>query len=128
MFNGIIVDGIEYPMVVSVARTAKITPSDVSGMMMDKRYYNDVIATYFEYDVKMAVPVGCEDDYADLYEVLTDPVSEHTFVLPYNQSQITLTAKVESVDDKFVKKEGSQDTRIWSDIKFTIVATRPSKE
>ena len=130
MLNGIIIDGIEYPMIVSVNRIAKITPSDVSGMMLDKHYNNDVLATYFEYEVQMAVPTGNEEDYTRLYEVLTAPVSEHTFVMPYNQRSLTLTARVETVQDTYYKTEGSSNApvRIWKGISFTIVATRPSKE
>ena len=110
MLNGIIIDGIEYPMIVSVNRIAKITPSDVSGMMLDKHYNNDVLATYFEYEVQMAVPTGNEEDYTRLYEVLT--------------------ARVETVQDSYYKTEGSSNApvRIWKGISFTIVATRPSKE
>jgi hypothetical protein len=130
MLNGIIVDGIEYPMIVSVTRTAKVTPSEVSGMMLSKHYNNDVIATYFEYEVKMAVPAGREEDYTRLYEVLTAPVSEHQFVMPYNQSTLVLTARVETVQDEYYRTEGSSNapTRIWKGISFTIIATRPSKE
>lgn len=125
MVNSIIVDGIEYDMVVSVSRTAKVTPTEVSGMMLDRKYFNDVLGTYFEYQVKIAVPTGNELEYAALYEVLTNPVSEHTFILPYNQSSLTLKARVEVVNDQLYRKEGT--TTVWRGITFNIIATEPTK-
>ena len=60
MYN-ITVDGITYDIACSIKRTAKVTDSEVSGMLMNKAFHRDVIATYLQYDVAMAVPVGSEE-------------------------------------------------------------------
>lgn len=131
MLNGIIVDGNEYDMVASVKRTAKITQSDASGMMLDKHYHNDIIATYFEYDVDLVVPVGKEYEYTVLYNILTSPVSEHDFILPYNQGWLKLKARVEQVKDEYYKDEirtdGQDPVRVWRKTSFSIIATEPSR-
>lgn len=131
MLNGIIIDGNEYDMVASVKRTAKITQSDASGMMLNKKYFNDVLATYFEYEVTLSVPVGKEYEYTVLYDILTSPVSEHDFILPYNQGWLRLKARVEEVKDTYYKDEirvdGENPVRIWRQTSFSIIATEPSR-
>lgn len=131
MLNGIIVDGNEYDMVASVKRTAKITQSDASGMLINKKYFNDVIATYFEYNITLVVPVGKEYEYTALYNILTSPVSEHEFILPYNQGWLRLKARVEQVQDEYYKDEnrtdGENPVRVWRKTSFSIIATEPSR-
>lgn len=124
MLNGIIVDGNEYDMVASITRTAKIEQTDVSGLMMNREYYNDTIATYMEYEVSLSVPIGRESEYSALYNILADPVAEHYFILPYNQGWIKIFARVESISDEYYKDEDGR--RIWRKTSFTIIATRPS--
>lgn len=78
-----------------------------------------------QYDVQIAVPRGREAEYASLYEVLTNPVGEHTVTLPYNQSTITFKCKIDTVSDKLYREEGT--TRVWRGTTFSCTATEPSK-
>ncbi len=125
MFNGIIIDGNEYDMIVSAKRKAKLEQSDNVGLLMDRHYHNDIIGTYFEYDISLAVPTGKEYEYVALYNVLTDPVAEHDFILPYNNHYIAIKGRVEEVSDEYYHKEGTK--QIWKGISFTVIATKPSK-
>lgn len=119
------IDGVTYDLPCSISRTATVKSSDLSGDLLDGTYYNDVIATYLQYDVSLAVPTGMEPVYADLFEVLTNPVSEHTVTLPYNQTTKTFRCKIETVSDKFYRQEGT--TNIWRGITFTCTGTEPIK-
>lgn len=120
------VDGVAWDMPCKIEREAKMTASEISGMMLDKNYFNDVLGTFMVYDVTIAVPVGHEAEYSALYEVLTDPVDAHTFVLPYNQGVITLTARVNTVSDELWRQV--RGVNVWRRIKFTVTANHPSKE
>lgn len=126
MYKGLVVDGYVYDVIVNVTRVATVTPSEISGMMMDKTYYNDVIATYFQYDVQVVVPIGSERDYFNLYDVLVDPVSEHLFQFPFNDYVTNIYGRVESVSDTFYKYDPVNDTNIWRNISFSVIANRPS--
>ena len=121
----ITIDGYEWPIPCDIDREAEVTPSEISGMMLDKSYFNDVIGTYMRYDVTLAVPPSMESDYAALYETLTNPVDAHSFVLPYNQSTVTLTARVDRVKDVLVYTKTHK--QYWRGIKFTITANHPTK-
>lgn len=120
------VDGIEWNIPCNIDRTAEIRASDISGVLLDKTYFNDVMGTYMTYDISIAVPVGKEADYANLYELLTSPIDAHSFILPYNQSTIELTARVETISDRYYKSEDG--VRVWRGIKFSVIANHPSKE
>lgn len=121
----ITIDGYEWDVPCDVERAAEMTPSEISGLMLDRSYFNDVLGTYMRYDLTLAVPPSREADYATLYETLTAPVDAHSFVLPYNQDTITLTARVESVQDVLVYTRTRK--QYWRGIKFSVIANHPTK-
>lgn len=120
------IDGVQWPYPCDITRVAELTASDISGMMLDKSYFNDVLGTYMQYTVKLAVPVTARDTYTTIYEMLTDPVDAHTFILPYNQGNLTIVARVDSVSDVYVRL--ADGGIYWKGIQFTITANHPSKE
>lgn len=119
------IDGIVWPIPCKITRTAEIKPSEISGLMLDKSYFNDVIGTYMSYTVAIAVPMNMRDDYATIYEKLTDPDDGHTFVLPYNGVTVTITGRVESVQDEYVRLPGGGV--YWRGTQFTVIANHPTK-
>lgn len=119
------VDGNVWEIPCEIERTAEVRASEISGAMLDGSYFNDVLGTYMRYDVSLAVPYRREDDYNALYEVLTDPVDGHTFVVPYGDAEITVTGRVENVRDVYLRL--ADGTLHWEGIKFSIVANHPSK-
>ena len=121
----ITIDGVVWSVPCKIVRTAEIKPSQISGLMLDKSWFNDVIGTYMSYTVTLAVPVTLRDLYAQIYEILTDPVDGHTFVLPYNSSTVTVTGRVQTVKDTLARFPG--DVNHWKGITFTVIANHPTK-
>lgn len=121
----ITIDGAEWNVPCDLERTADITPSEISGMMLDKTYFNDVLGTFLTYDVRLAVPPTMESEYFQIYEALTDPVESHQFVLPYNGETIELTARVERVRDVYVLLTSRK--QLWKGVEFTVIANHPTK-
>lgn len=119
-------DGLEWDVPCQIERKAEMTASEISGMLLDRTYFNDVIGTYLAYDVAIAVPFGQEDVYTDLYEAITKPVDAHEFVFPYNQQTIQVTGRVASVSDQYVYIDGKRN--YWKGFKFTCVSIHPTKE
>lgn len=120
------VDGIDWDIPCQIDRTAEVRASDISGMLLDKSYFNDVLGTYMQYDISIAVPLTQMDKYTNIYEILTNPVDAHVFVLPYNQSTITITGRITVVNDGYVYKDGINN--YWRRTKFSILSNHPSKE
>lgn len=120
------IDGFDWPVPCAIERTAEITPSEISGMLLTKRYFNDVLGTFLRYDVTLAIPHTMRDAYDSLYETLTDPVDAHVFTMPYNNSTVEITARVESVKDVYVRVTDNEP--YWRGVKFTVIANHPTKE
>ncbi len=119
------IDGYEWDIPCDIGRVAEVMPSEISGMLLDKTYFNDVIGTYYSFEVTLAVPPSMADEYATIYEMLTDPVDGHIFIFPYNNTTRQVTARVEEVNDALVYTASNR--QYWKGIQFTAVANHPSK-
>lgn len=119
------IDGIEWGYPCDITRMAEVTASEISGMLLDKSYFNDIIGTFMKYDVKIAVPITARDAYAEIYEILTQPVDGHTFILPYNNSTVEITGRVASVNDVYVRM--SNGGVYWKGTSFSIISNAPTK-
>lgn len=122
----LIIDGVEWPLVASFHRRATMEDTDLSGTMMDRSKFHDVEGTYLEYDVEVAIPFWFVGRYATFYEVLTAPVGEHMVVVPYNDTEVTIPAKIDVVEDDYVRRPNGRN--YWRNTKFTVSATAPTKE
>lgn len=126
MIKGLYIDGNVYDVACGAERRARIESSDISGTMLNGSYYNDVVGTYYDYIVTVAVPAGNETEYAEMYEALTSPEPYHTFILPYNNTNISINGRVTKVTDTFVRAEGS--VKLWRSTSFMIISNEPQKE
>lgn len=120
----ITVDGHEWDVPCGITRVAEMTPSEVSGLMLDKSYFNDVVGTYLRYEVSLAVPANMTREYLQLYRTLVDPVDGHEFILPYGDDEITVTARVDELTDEYVYVSGAN--QYWKGVKFTLKANHPT--
>lgn len=119
------IDGVEWNIPCQVIRTAEIKSTDISGMMMNGVWYNDVIGTYMQYEVAIAVPITMRDEYYAVYEILTQPVPYHEFILPYNAEVVTFNGRIESISDEYVYM--GEDNNWWKGVRFTVISSTPSK-
>lgn len=119
------IDGIIFDVKAEITREAMVTASEISGMILDGSYFNDVLGTYMQYEVRLLYPLYDQNKYAALYEKLTEPVEAHAFILPYNNSFIALTARVETIQDTLLEFENGR--QFWRDCSFAIIANAPSK-
>lgn len=120
------VDGMAWEIPCDITRTAEITPSDISGMLLDGSYFNDVLGTYMQYEVSVVPNPHDMGAYYSLFELLSQPVDGHEFVLPYNGDTIELTARVEEISDIYVRMPGGGV--YWKGTEFTITSNAPTKQ
>lgn len=119
------VDGMLWDLPCDIERKAEMQASEISGMLLDKHYFNDVVGTFLTYSITLVVPFGKETQYARLYEILTEPVDGHSFVLPYNRGNITITGRVTNISD--VYKRMPDDSVHWKGIRFDVISNAPNK-
>ena len=119
------VDGLQWTYPCDISRQADVRASNISGPMLNGAYFNDVLGTYLRYTIKLVVPLNDRAAFNPIYECITDPVGHHTFTFPYNQTTVTVTAKVEQIRDVFVRlPNGGQ---YWKGIEFDAVSVAPTK-
>jgi len=122
----LVIDGVEYDVKCTIRRQADVRDTDISGEMMDGSYFHDVEGTYYDYEISFDYPLYNQDKYAEIYEVLTQPVDGHAFILPYNNSMVALTAKVEPVEDEKIEMQGGRT--YWRALRFALTANAPTKQ
>lgn len=120
------VDGMTWDIPCGIERVSEIKPSEISGLMLDRTWFNDVLGTYLRYEVTLAASLYQTGKYAVIYEKLTEPVDGHSFVLPYNEDTVTVTGRVERIADVYVRLPGNRN--YWKGTKFTVIANHPTKE
>ena len=119
------VDGIEWNIPCDIERVANVKASEISGMLLDKSYFCDVIGTFLQYDVNIAANPRDMDAYVELFEILTQPVDGHSFVLPYNNSTVEITGRVVSINDVYVRMPNGGV--YWKGTSFSIISNAPTK-
>lgn len=120
-----IVDGIEWSIPCDITRVSEITASDISGMLLNRMYFNDILGTYLRYEVKLVPVPSRMGEYYRLMEVLTQPVGEHEFTMPYDNVDVTFVGRVEQISDVYVRMAGG--TPYWRGVTFTAIASNPTK-
>lgn len=118
------IDGLTWDVACEIHRVSEVTPSEISGMLLDKMYFNDVLGTYLRYEIGLAVPQNRKGDYDQIYERLTAPEPAHSFVLPYGQDTVEITGRVANVQDTLYKTPSGN---YWEGCRFTVIANHPTK-
>lgn len=119
------IDGVEYDVKCEIRREATVHSTDISGELLDGTYFNDVDGTYYDYELYFSYPLYSQNKYAAIYEALTEPVDGHAFVLPYNNSTIEITARVETISDEQIETDSG--IKFWRATRFGLYANAPSK-
>lgn len=121
------IDGITYNVFCDIERQVEIKGSDLSGMLLNKQNYKDVLGSYIQYTISMAIPVTEMAAYAELYEKLTDPVATHQITMPYNNTTITFDGTIETVSDRYFNKSNDISKGVWRGTQFTAIGATPIK-
>lgn len=119
------VDGIQWKYGCTVEKIAEMPPSEISGLMLDKTYFNDVLGMYLTYKIHIEVPIGRESEYAQLYAAITDPIGTHVCTVPYSGGSIQVNGRIENIKDVYVRMPKKKVH--WKGIEFDIISNHPSK-
>lgn len=120
------IDGIDYDVKCKIVRKAEMSASQISGMLLNRSFFNDVIGTFLQYDISISIPLHDQDNYSALYETLTKPIDGHICIIPYNNGRLTITGRIVTVSDEYVRLPGSR--AYWRNTAFSIIANHPSKQ
>lgn len=110
--------------IVKVTRKPRKETVDI-GTTYNGTKHKRAIGTYFDYDVEINTKKCNVAEYDRLYEAITNPVSEHTVVLPYGQDTITILCDI-TVGNDYVVQDFNTFRR-WSSLIITFNALELSK-
>ena len=119
------IDGVAWSIPCDIKRGADIRESEVSGYLLNREYYADVVGTYLRYEVTLVPDPASMADYYALYELLTQATGDHTFILPYNGTTVTLRGRVSSPSDVYVLR--GNGAVYWKGMRFTVTSNTPKE-
>lgn len=119
------IDGVEWAIPCDIERSADIRESEVSGYLLNREYYSDVIGVYLCYEVTLVPNPASMADYYALYELLTQATGDHTFILPYNGETVTLRGRISSPSDVYVRR--GNGATYWKGMRFTVTSNTPKE-
>lgn len=126
MTTNFVADGIPWSVPCKIVRTMEIKGSAVEGMMMDLSWFNDPLGTWLVYTIVIPVPANKTAEYCALYELLSNPVTEHSFTLPYNDGHYTFSGRVRKLQDNWHKMYDGN--AYWECDAFEITPNAPYKK
>ena len=121
------IDGKSFRVFVPVGgmqRNFSVYSSRQEQMIRGDRVYN-VVGTFYGYTVTVDTSYATEEEYDELFEMISSPEEWHEFEFPYGQDVLTFRGHVESGGDTLYKRQGNRNT--WGDLQFSVVATKPQR-
>ena len=123
----IVIDGVVCDFVKTLKRISNQRRSDLSGTLLNGAEFNDILGQYLDFEVELAPFWWLPGDrYATLYQAITAPVDGHTIVVPYNEGNVTINARIEKVEDECVRRPDGR--YYWLNPTFTITANAPTRQ
>lgn len=106
MANYIVIDGREYPVMISELKRRADILDKYAYRSEDGHLHREVIGTYHNYDMKIACPDRTL--YNELFDVISEPTAYHNVILPHDGVQFN--AYFSSVQDEVVliDKDGTK--------------------
>lgn len=128
--NGVIIlDGKEYNIgVMSLERSFEVSDTDASGRTKDWKMHRDVVGTFYNYTISVAVWRGDYDSYKRFYDAISAPVASHTITVPYNDESLTFQAYCTKGKDKLFHKNRKNGVQLWNDLSVNFIAMEPQRK
>lgn len=116
-------------MVTDLTQKGEILSDKNSGRRQDFGMYLGNAATFYNYTFTMHKRASCSAaEWDELFRILTNPVREHTLVMPHDQGETPpFVAYISSAYRPLIGVERSGNTQMnkWGDIAVEFVATEP---
>jgi hypothetical protein len=120
----LVIDGITYNIpVIQIARKAdfldKYASRTESGTLE-----RELIGVYFNYQLKLGSTVDT-DEYASLWDKLTEAEEFHTVTVPDESGDFTFTAYFSGVSDELRKQTAAKN--YWQNLTVNFIAKSPAR-
>lgn len=108
----------------AVKRSFRIPDGPNAGKMLSGYLTGDVTGTYYDYDLTLTAEQLPDNEYNELYEILSAPVESHMVEMPYGLASLTFEAKIETGTDELIPMD---DGTWWGNLSVSIRAKKPQR-
>lgn len=100
--------------------------SNKSGRTQDGYMHIFLIGTYYNYTMTIKKRISCPDEeWDELWNVLSSKTPYHYIKVPYNQGSITFKAYITSGKQKIARFDKKSQVAKWGEINITFTACDP---
>lgn len=120
------IDDVSYPNVKvgSIKRSFQIADGPNAGRAEDGGMIRDLIGTYYNYTIELLTYNFSQQDYDELYDVISKPVAYHTITVPYGRNgYYQFKAYITSGEDELVDTQGEFNR--WAGLSLQFIAMKP---
>lgn len=125
MSNGVFkLDGKDYGISVeSLERSFEVADTDATGRTADWVMHRDVVGTFYNYSMKVAVKDYNYKAYNDFYWAISSPTKSHKLEVPFADGTLVFDAYITKGKDKLPIKRGNRNH--WDDLTINFIAMEP---
>lgn len=121
----IIIDGVTYNIpVISIKRKADFLDK-YANRNEDGDLLRELIGVYFNYQLQFGSTTDA-DEYARLWDKLTEPVEFHSVTVPDESGNFTFTAYFSNVGDEIKKQKAAAN--YWKNLTVNFLAKSPARK
>lgn len=119
-----LLDGVPYNVnVLELTRKFSVMDTDKSGRTMDGVMFRDVIGTYYNYTMTVAVRDGDEAALDAFWNAISRPDESHACTFPYGQRTLTQQMYVTSGSQSLQMMRENKNQ--WGEIQVNFIAMAP---
>ena len=108
----------------AVKRSFRIPDGPVAGKMLSGYLTGDITGTYYDYDLTLTAQQLPDNEYNELYEILSAPVESHMVEMPYGLGSLTFEAMIETGTDELIPMD---DGTWWGNLSVSIRSKKPQR-
>ena len=123
-----ILDGVSYNVRIpenGIKRSGQVTDGSNAGRNISGAMIRDIIGTFYNYTISIEADDTDLEEYDNLFETLSAPVSDHTLTVPYGQETLTFQAYITDVSDtlEHIDEHGNH----WGSLTLNFIAMKPQR-
>lgn len=99
-----------------------VTDGPAAGVMLSGDQERDLQGTYYGYDLLISAENLTQNEYDDLFEILSAPADSHEVEMPYGSTTITFKAMIYSGYDDLISMD---DGTWWGNLAISIKSKAP---
>lgn len=119
-------DNIDYNIdVISLKRNFEVADEDSSGRLQNWKMYRDVVGTFINYTLQLAMKDYDYESYNSFYQAISSPVASHVIEIAYGNGVLIFDAYITKGSDELIHKG---KINIWDNLQINFIAMEPQRK